>query len=81
MQANHDTLVVVLNVLQISVIVYAVYKGVFSAGSQDASIKSRVAQIERWIAAHQVCNDKQIEILDEVRDGLSFIKGKLDRDD
>ena len=77
MQANHDTLLAVLTLLQIVTIAFAAYRGVFSRGAEDAALRQRVNQIEKWIEAHQVCNRKQIEILDELREGLSYIKGKL----
>lgn len=32
---------------------------------------------KEWIAAHQECNLRQIEILNEMREGLAFIKGQL----
>lgn len=33
---------------------------------------------DQWIAAHQVCNDRQIAIMNEVRKDLAYLRGVSD---
>jgi hypothetical protein len=35
--------------------------------------------VQRWIAAHEECSDKQEEILDDLRECVAYIKGQLGR--
>jgi len=36
----------------------------------------RLKAIERWIKGHEVCNKTQIDILSEVRNDLSYLRGQ-----
>ncbi len=40
----------------------------------------KVKQHEKWIQDHAECNRKQIEILAEVREDLSYIRGRIDKE-
>lgn len=42
-------------------------------------VLNRLDSLELWREEHRACNYKQIEILNELREVVSFVRGQMDR--
>ena len=73
-----ENLRLVLDLLALAAFGYAILKGTFKAGSDTADLKKQVQLHTKWIADHEECNQKQIEILNEVRENLAYLRGRFD---
>ncbi len=67
------------NLLTIGVSALAVIRAWFVIDAKlsmmSAVMGARLANIEEWIKGHEECSHQQREILDEVRAGLSYLRG------
>ncbi len=69
-----ENLRLILDFVALGAVLWAFLKGLFG-------VQTTVKQHTEWIEAHELCNEKQIEILNELRRHFAYIKGKLGEDD
>jgi hypothetical protein len=72
-----ENLRLVLDILALLAVAYAIIRGVFIAGKDTANLKMQVDLHARWIADHSECSRRQIALLYELREIVSYVRGQL----
>jgi hypothetical protein len=75
-----DSIRLIVDILAIAVVGIGFIKGGLAVQRDLQKYKDIQAQHSEWIKAHEICNQKQIAILTELREDIAYIKGKLDVD-